>query len=408
MHVGLIVTRLTESGGLGLAVTRLASAVEEAGHTATVLFGTGTAPPGGHASVLTVPAIALPPDTSSDRFDDLRRAIEAHRFDVLVVASSTPGVVEACSDLAPTMYRAAELWGVCPDGVKYWSRVGRACQVRAGWTCLPLRPLLGCGGRSTMFRLRPLRTYSRLQKLLRERSIGVLTLSSDGERRFRELGIPGERIAVHPDLVMNETPANLAEQARRVPPELRSGTIFLGRLSKEKGAHLLPAIRRQIGDRGLFFVFGEGYLRQRLARQLGDSLRAPLSQAEVAGMLLWSRSIVFPALWPEPGGIVGIDAQLFGVPLAAFRFGGAVDWPGARFFPRGDVRGMASWVGAQPPLTASRDPEVVAARQRLYWNFVRDLGIRLFEGFVRERRWLRADSPPPTLAGLTAAGCVLA
>src|SRR5207253_10057138 len=36
--------------------------------------------------------------------------------------------------------------------------------------------------------------------------------------------------------------------------------------------------------------------------------------------------LVVPSLWPEPFGLVGPEAGLFGIPVAAFKVGGIPDW----------------------------------------------------------------------------------
>lgn len=50
------------------------------------------------------------------------------------------------------------------------------------------------------------------------------------------------------------------------------------------------------------------------------------SADECAELLRTSDVLVVPSLWPEPFGLVGIEAQRSGVPVAAFAVGGIPEW----------------------------------------------------------------------------------
>jgi len=63
--------------------------------------------------------------------------------------------------------------------------------------------------------------------------------------------------------------------------------------------------------------------------------REPMINVEFTGWLqqeelqrLYSQTdlVVMPSLWPEPFGLVGSEAGLHGVPVAAFAVGGIPDW----------------------------------------------------------------------------------
>jgi glycosyltransferase involved in cell wall biosynthesis len=183
---------------------------------------------------------------------------------------------------------------------------------------------------------------------------------------MREHGVPNDALAVLPNLGMRLTIRELSDAASQTPTDERSRVVFLGRLSKPKGAQLLPDLANRLGADSLA-VFGDGYLRTELQTSIGPALRGHLSQERVAGVLQWARAVVFPSLWPEPGGIVGIDAQLFGAPLGAFAVGSALDWPHAALFEPRDVRRLSEWASAQPDVTTARATEAIARAQTEYW-----------------------------------------
>src|SRR5262249_5032469 len=144
-------------------------------------------------------------------------------------------------------------------------------------------------------------------------------------------------IAVLPNLGIRMTAAKLAAVSSRTPEDWRDATAFVGRLSKAKGGQLLGALSGSLPKDARLRVFGDGYMATRLASLPSGVLCGHVDQDSVTGVLMWARAAVFPSLWPEPGGIVGVDAQTIGVPLGAFDVGAARYWPTAERFSPGDV-----------------------------------------------------------------------
>ncbi|TDW67341.1 glycosyltransferase involved in cell wall biosynthesis [Novosphingobium sp. PhB55] len=101
--------------------------------------------------------------------------------------------------------------------------------------------------------------------------------------------------------------------AERVPAERNAGVIFIGRISKEKGADLAASAAARAGI-PITFV-GEGSERdvvQRLNPQavfLGRQDRRGMAQA-----VSTARLAVMPSRWAEPFGLVALEAIGSGVP----------------------------------------------------------------------------------------------
>ncbi len=66
-----------------------------------------------------------------------------------------------------------------------------------------------------------------------------------------------------------------------------------------------------------------------------DDLRAAIDD---------SSAVAVPSLWPEPFGLIGIEAQARGRPAVAYRVGGIPEWIGDAGIavPRGDEAALAS------------------------------------------------------------------
>jgi len=119
-----------------------------------------------------------------------------------------------------------------------------------------------------------------------------------------------------------------------------SRLLFMGRMTDLKGGHYflraLPLIRAAL-DRPLTVTFvGDGPARaawqnQAAAIQAQDpsvSISFPgwAQGPEVMRFIGENDLLVIPSTWPEPFGMVGLEAGLHGLPAAAFAVGGIPDW----------------------------------------------------------------------------------
>jgi len=141
--------------------------------------------------------------------------------------------------------------------------------------------------------------------------------------------------------------------------------LFVGRLIPEKGVHVLIDALAEMGDGPHLVVVGDGPrdYREVLARRavrLGLASRVEFvgdqPHENLAGFYGRSRLVAVPSVWPEPFGIVGIEAMAHGRPVVAFDAGGIRDWlvDGETGFlvPRGDTSGL---VNGMKKLMDSRD-----------------------------------------------------
>jgi len=113
--------------------------------------------------------------------------------------------------------------------------------------------------------------------------------------------------------------------------ETRRRVVFAGRVVLPKGIAVLvraaPAVDAE------FVVCGDGWrleqMRQ-LARRLGVEQRIRftgwLGGEELARELAEASVVAVPSIWPEPFGLVGIEAFAAGRPVVASATGGMSDW----------------------------------------------------------------------------------
>jgi glycosyltransferase involved in cell wall biosynthesis len=110
---------------------------------------------------------------------------------------------------------------------------------------------------------------------------------------------------------------------------------MVGRLTDLKGGNVLldalPLAGKILGGLLSLTLVGDGPERRHLearARAEGVSVRfSGWTSAEVRDQILRTADLlVVPSLWPEPWGLVGLEAARVGVPAVAFAVGGIPEW----------------------------------------------------------------------------------
>jgi glycosyltransferase involved in cell wall biosynthesis len=251
------------------------------------------------------------------------------RPDVILVEGRLDAALEArLLALAPVIFVAHDYAGACISGTKTWSFPSPvACQRTLGPGCLLHYFPHRCGGINPALTLRLFRE-ERIRQAFILSAAKVVVGSEFLAREFRRSGAREGQVVVNPFFVQPP------EQRR--PRELpRSPMLaFLGRLTALKGVvTLLEAVARagaRLGEVRLL-VAGEGPERQSL-EAAGRRLRVKvdflgwLDPKDRDAFLDAATLLVIPSVWPEPFGIVGLEAARLGVPAVAFPVGGIPEW----------------------------------------------------------------------------------
>lgn len=197
-----------------------------------------------------------------------------------------------------------------------------------GPPCLALYLPRRCG------RLRPLQMIDDYRWTSRQRDLfaryaHVVVASGHMASEYSRHGISRDRLTTAPLFPTDGEPSS----ARPLPAA--PTVVFAGRMTRIKGGDVLvravaEANRITAGPLRLVLA-GDGPARSDW-RELADSLGiAATFTGWVTGpertALLRSASLVaVPSLWPEPFGLVGLEAASHGVPAVAFDVGGIREW----------------------------------------------------------------------------------
>jgi glycosyltransferase involved in cell wall biosynthesis len=215
----------------------------------------------------------------------------------------------------------------CPSGTRFYLRPERPCDIHA--------TTMSCGLRYHVLRCGSLRPGPTIQGFVRA-AVGrealaqaavVLCASEFMAREAVRHGAKDGRVHVAP------LPITMPIAAAPPPTAGTPLVLCASRLTPEKGIEpLLDAFARMRAETRLALA-GSGIL----ARRVGDvvsvhprrdriTLAGQLSDAALRAVFAEARVIVVPSVWPEPFGLVGIEALAWGRPVVSSGAGGSGDW----------------------------------------------------------------------------------
>lgn len=137
-----------------------------------------------------------------------------------------------------------------------------------------------------------------------------IALTEFARGRFLRAGVPADRIRVRP---------NGLPDPGRPGYGPRSGVLFVGRLSAEKGLEILAAAAGL--SRARISVIGDGPLAGALQGAPGLALLGSMGRGEVHRAMAAAAAVVVPSLWYEGLPMVIAEAFAAGTPVVASKIG---------------------------------------------------------------------------------------
>ena len=276
----------------------------------------------------------------------LGEAIEDFAPDVVHVhTADVAWVAPAVARRAPMLLAVHDHRLDSPTGTKYWAAWRKPCTIRPGVWCLAFNVAGHCGSLRANASLEPYRGWREARAAARGLNLQVFSEHMRGE--LARAGLDSPRVVVTPYPI---PPA--AEVLYPLDDDARPVVFASGRLNKEKGFHQLIEAIARVRTAAHLVIAGSGHEREKLEKR-ARSVYGPhritftgwLSPEALAGWRARAAVIAVPSMWPEPFGIVGLEAMAASRAVVAFDSGGIREWltdgANGRLVPTGDVRGFA-------------------------------------------------------------------
>ncbi len=312
----LVTPRWTRDGGVAAHVIASAAALARGGVEVSVLAARIDA----SESVAGVSLLHSPRlfDRQASFATRLGEAMSRKPSVVHLHQFEDPVAVATLRRSAPVLL-SAHGYLACTAGVHYF-RPGQECQRAHGLGCAPR--LLACAHTSDPRQL-PAAYVQAGRSLTTLRSADLALSYSSAIDRHLAINEVVRRRVIPLFTTMSPVVGSGHATRRRV--------VFAGRIVLPKGVGVLVRAAREVDAE--FVVCGDGWrLEQmrRLARRIGVHERVRfkgwLASAALARELAEASVVAVPSIWPEPFGLVGVEAFAAGRPVVASATGGVRDW----------------------------------------------------------------------------------
>lgn len=238
------------------------------------------------------------------------------------------GAISACLDAVPCIVTAHDYRYFCPASSFYFRGTKEICNRKcnagcfvetAKKRCMSPRPLNGW------------RQYSRVMWMSKHihRFKRVIAPSEGASSRLVAAGLPASQVSVVPYFC----PMEPLDEPRQIPTQQQ--ILFLGRLSENKGwkyfVEALGKLPASIQGKMVGNITPENRtVVMSWADKNGCAERLTLapwaSRSEIVEHYRQASVVVFPSIWDETLGIVGLESLACGVPVVASDVGGVREW----------------------------------------------------------------------------------
>lgn len=330
MRIAFVNHSRRKVGGAEVYLDSVMPAFARCGHEVAWLYESD---PQSDRELISLPANVATWCASSLGHMQTLEALRRWRPDVVFTHGlADPYFESAVIEVAPSVQYLHNYYGTCISGDKLHS-IGkpRVCERQFGPACLLQYFPMHCGGRNPFTMWARYELQSRRLELMRR----YRALVTNSEHMVREMA----RHHLHSECIYPFTsqlaPAKASALSLDADP-LR--LVFAGRMSALKGGQYLvgalPLVQKKLA-RNLHVTFaGDGPERHTWQKradrlrtaQLDFSFRGWLKSSDLQTLLSQAHLLVFPSIWPEPFGLSGLEAGLFGVPAVAFAVGGVTEW----------------------------------------------------------------------------------
>jgi glycosyltransferase involved in cell wall biosynthesis len=320
---------LSFNGGSGSYIAAIAESFASRGHAVCRMHSAGSEGDSGHSNEETVfvPGLfGFNYKNTSKGLRKIRQAVRSCKPDIIYVHQVlNPHVISLLADLAPTIRFEHGFRLSCPSGRRDARARDNICRYPFSYRCMfrahtqrcmPRNPFLALKRIADVYR--NIEAHKKIEK--------IIVASGYIKDLLTSSGLSPEQIEIIPYFV------DLPKEPQLPRTQGKPVVLFVGRMELEKGAECLLEAVSRIGRSTKVVLAGEGCEAEKLKAM---AQRLPEHEFEFPGwaggealveLYRAASVVVVPSVWPEPFGIVGIEAMSHAVPVVAFDVGGISEW----------------------------------------------------------------------------------
>jgi glycosyltransferase involved in cell wall biosynthesis len=233
----------------------------------------------------------------------------------------SPSVYDACIQAGVPVVQALRNFRLlCPSGMYF--RNGAVCELCRDKAVKEPAIRFGCyqGSRASSAAMAGMLAWHAWRKTFQRKVDVFVTPSQLVVDKFAQAGWDVSRFVVKPNIVGVPT--------RPSPCPIDSYALYLGRLSDEKGIHVLLEAFRALPHRKLVIAGSgvlEGMVRTAAARHADIEFTGRVTLEKGLDYIQGSSFLVFPSIWYETFGRTAIEAFGCGRPVVASRLGAVTE-----------------------------------------------------------------------------------
>jgi glycosyltransferase involved in cell wall biosynthesis len=265
----------------------------------------------------------------SDRVVTSLKDIDQSQFKLLHIHRGD--LLEELSGECPVVYTLHNHNAYCPSGTKYLAERKVCCDRNMSYVGCTWGHLVdGCGSRRPGNIVKNLqRAYQEIE-ILNKLKVKVVTISEYMRKQLIANGLPREQSInlYHGSSVSKSIAEPLTQEVHN-----KQRILFVGRIVPDKGLGWLLKAMTKVHEQIKLDIAGEGWEKpqlEKLAMELRLSNRVSwhgwCDQEKLDRLYRQSFAIIFPSVWPEPAGLVTLEAYRHYRPVIASSVGGIPEY----------------------------------------------------------------------------------
>jgi Glycosyltransferase len=263
--------------------------------------------------------------------DYLAKWISDHHIDLICIHNLFEiELVELLLTLKPVVKFSHSPVLVCPGRDKYWRFSQKPCTIPYGMHCFWHIYSEGCSNRHPK-RIWKAWNYVRKElEFAKDRYQKIVVMSTYNSGRLLECNVPADKIVVNPYFTryVDTIPEAIPRETVRI--------LFIGRIISGKGVpEMLHAVEPVLKKHTHVHldIIGDGLQMNEVKKMVTDKgiegnvmFHGWLPRQKIDKLLAECYLVIFPSIYPESFGIVGIESMMNGKPVVAFNVGGVSTW----------------------------------------------------------------------------------